>query len=214
MMRWPMPILLAAIPVALPSAVAQTPAPAPATSGSSCIAIMSPAVKGVEGDATAVGGTVRELLATYLRGPSIEIVPLDARLAVHAREEARQKSCSRILTVEIERKRGGGGLLGRVAAQSGYTAAWGIPGGSAAAVIARGATVAAAQAAAEIAASTKARDEMRLSYTLAQDGRPELGPKPSTARAARDGEDLITPLVQSAAEAIAAKVTAARKERF
>jgi hypothetical protein len=213
MIRWPMHLILAAAQAAIPPPPETQVAPAPAAS--TCIAIMLPSAKGIDGDATAAGATVRELIAAFLRGPSIGIVLLESRLAAHAMEEAREKSCGRILTAAIERKRGGGGLLGRIVGQAGTTAAWSIPGGTAASAIARGATVAAAQATAEIAASTKARDEMRLTFTLtAQDGRVELGPKTQKAKAANDGEDLVTPLVQSAAEAIAAKVSERRRERF
>jgi hypothetical protein len=183
---------------------AQDAAAAPST----CIAIMLPNIQGMEGDATALGGPVRELMASFLKGPSIQVVLLDARLTAHAFDESRQKSCGHVLTLTLHRRRSGGaGWLGRVAGQAGYTAAWSIPGGSLATAVARGATVAVAHAVSEIASSTKAKDEMRFEYTLTSlDGKPGLGPKSEKGKAKVDGEDLLTPLVQRAAEAIVAKV--------
>jgi hypothetical protein len=178
----------------------------PLSSPSNCVAIMLPDVQGVEGDVTAVATPVRELVASFLRGPSLQVMLLEARLMAHALEESRQKSCNHVLTLTLNRKRSGGtGLMGRIVGQTGYTAAWGIPGGSIASAVVRGATVAVAQAVSDIASSTKAKDEMRFGYTLtALDGRPGLGPKTESAKAKTDGEDLLTPLVQRSAEAIVA----------
>lgn len=89
--------------------------------------------------------------------------------------------------------------------QAGTTAAWSLPGGGVGSAVARGAAVAASQTAAELAVSTKAKDEMRLEYRLAQtDGGPTFGPRTETAKAKVDGEDLLTPLVERVAEAVAA----------
>jgi hypothetical protein len=196
--------------VAVPTAaVAQQPAP-PAPAPSSCVAIMVADVQGMEGDATALGGSVRELVATFLRGPSAQVVMLDTRLTPHALEEARQKSCGHVLTMKLTRKRGGGSLFGRILGQAGSTAAWSIPGGSVASAVARGVTAAAAQAVSDVALSTKAKDEMRLAFTVTSlDGRPALGPKTEAAKAKTNGEDLLTPLAQRAAEAIVAKLSKA-----
>jgi hypothetical protein len=173
---------------------------------SACIAIVLPSVQGVEGDGSQVGASVRELFASFLRGPSMEVALLDARLASHAFEEARQKQCPRVLTLTLTHKRGGsGGLLGRVIGQAASSVAWGLPMGGVGAAVARGATVATTQAISEIAASTKARDEVRLDYELTSlEGETQLGPKTEKAKAKADGEDLLTPMVERAAEAIVA----------
>jgi hypothetical protein len=122
-------------------------------------------------------------------------------------EEARQKQCPHVLTATVIRKRGGhgGGLLGSVIGQAGSSAAWGIPMGGAGSAIARGVTMATAKAIEDLASSTKARDEMRLDYTVTStDGRTEVGPKVDKGKAKSDGEDLLTPMVERAAEAIVA----------
>jgi hypothetical protein len=179
---------------------------APPSASGICIAMALPTVKGAE-DATQMATAVRELFVSYLQGPSINVVPLDAKLAVQATEEAKQKSCNQMLVASVTRKRGGGGGLGRALAQAGSTAAWYTPVGSVGTAAARGAVIAGAQAAAEIASSTKAKDELRLEYRLvATDGKVILKTKEEKAKASADGEDLMTPLVQTVSETIATAV--------
>jgi hypothetical protein len=194
--------------MAASAAAAQEPMPAPAApSTATCIAMSLPSVQGADGSATHVAAGVRDLFTSFLQGPSITIVSLETRLAVQASEEARQKSCDRLLIVSLTRKRGGGNSVGRILGQAGATAAWYTPVGSAAGAAVRGAAVAGVQAASEIAATTRAKDEMRLTYRLvALDGRVIVKPKEERAKAKTDGEDLLTPLVQAASEAIAAVV--------
>ncbi|HZM93612.1 MAG TPA: hypothetical protein VFB92_09335 [Vicinamibacterales bacterium] len=203
--HWTPVIVLVAIAsasfAAAPETTAQTGAPAPV-----CVAIVLPSVQGVEGDATQVASAVRELLRSFLTGPSMQSVLIEARLPSQSIEEARQKNCGRVLTAALTRKRGsGGGLLGRVVGQAGTTAAWSLPGGGVGGALARGAAVAATQTASEVASSTKAKDEMRIEYRLSPvSGGTTLGPKTERAKAKVDGEDLLTPLVQKVAEAVAA----------
>lgn len=191
-------------------AAAQTTA-APQASGT-CIAILLPTVQGVEGDATAVGNSVRELFSTFLTGPSMQVVPLEARLTVHALEEAKQKSCGRVLVVSLTKKRGGNTMatIGRVAGQAGASVASGMGyGATAGAAAARGAANAATQVVNEAARSTRAKDEVNIEYKITTvAGKSEFGPKKDKQKAGVDGEDLLTPLVQRAAEAI---VTAIQK---
>jgi len=203
--HWTAVIVLVAIAsasfAAAPETTAQTGAPAPV-----CVAIVLPSVQGVEGDATQVASAVRELLRSFLTGPSMQSVLIEARLPSQSIEEARQKNCGRVLTAALTRKRGsGGGLLGRVVGQAGTTAAWSLPGGGVGGALARGAAVAATQTASEVASSTKAKDEMRIEYRLSPvSGGTTLGPKTERAKAKVDGEDLLTPLVQKVAAAVAA----------
>jgi len=198
-------VSLIALPVA---AAAQELAPALTSPGpSTCIAFVLPSVQGVEGDATAVGTSLRELFASFLRGPSMQVVLLEARLAAHAVEEARLKDCAHVLSVMVTRRRAGSGgsTFGQIVGQAGSSAAWGLPMGGVGAAVARGATVATTQAISELAASTRSRDEIRLDYRVTSlDGRITVGPRMDRAKAKSDGEDLLTPMVERAAEAIAA----------
>ena len=71
---------------------------------------------------------------------------------------------------------------------------------------ARAGAVGGLQAVSSLAESTKAKDEVRLEYKLqSADGQTEFGPKTETQTAKTDGEDLLTPVVTRAAEAIVSR---------
>jgi hypothetical protein len=177
-----------------------------------CIALVLPSVQGVEGSATEVGAGVRALFASYLTGPSMQAVALEARLQSQAVEEAKQKGCGNLLIATVTRKRSsGGGMLGRVLGQAGSTVAWQLPVGGVAGAVTRGAAAAGAQAVTELASGTRAKDEMTLEYRItATDGRVVLKPREEKLKASVDGEDLLTPLVQRASESIATAVSSPR----
>lgn len=191
-----------------PAARAQEP------SNQSCIAIVLPSVKGADGDATEFANSLRELFASYLTGPSLRTVKLDARLASQAIEEARQKDCPTVLVTAISRKSGGGGGWGKALGRAAGTAAYyGVPyGGTAAGAAARGAAVAGAQAVSSMADSTKAKDEVTLEFKVGTPDSVLRAPAQSQkAKASHDGEDLLTPIVEKASEAIASMVLKGRK---
>jgi len=183
---------------------------AAAASEPACVAIMLPSAKGVDGDATAFSTSLRDLFASYLTGPSLRAVPLDARLTTQAVEEARQKNCSFILVTSVTRDRNEGGGVGRAFGRAaGAAASYGVPyGGTVASSAARGAVVAGAYAISNAAETTKAKDEITLEYRISTlDGVGGSAAKRQKAKAKSDGEDLLTPLVESAAEAVAAAVS-------
>jgi len=177
------------------------PAIAPAASG--CIAIVIPTVAGMPGNAADLAAGVRDLIVSYLNGPSTKVVPLEARLQSEAGEEARQKGCELLLFASVTRKPGGSKLTKAFGQAAGNTS-WYLPGGgSFASATARAAAAGGLQAVSSLAASTKAKDELRLDYRLqAVTGHIELGPKSVTQKASADGEDVLTPVVMRAAEAI------------
>lgn len=173
-----------------------------------CIAMVLPSARGVD-DATAFATSLRELFASYLTGPSLRAVPLDARLTSQATEEARQKGCSHMLLVSVARKRNDGSGVGRVLGRAaGAAASYGVPyGGTAATAAARGAVVAGAYAISNAAETTRAKDEITLEYRIATLERiGGASAKTHKAKAKSDGEDLLTPIVEAVSEAIAATV--------
>jgi hypothetical protein len=169
-----------------------------------CIAIVTPSVQGIEGNAAEIGTSVRDLFVTYLTGPSIRVIQLQARLASQVIAEAKQQNCDQVLTATLTRKRGGG-TLGKVMGQAAGTASWSIPGGgTTTSAIARGAAVGVAQAVSSLASTTRAKDELQLEYRVSSAaGAATVGPKTEKLKATVDGEDLLTPLVGRASEAIA-----------
>lgn len=170
-----------------------------------CIAIVMPEVQGVPGNAVEVASGLRDLMASYLTGPSLKVVSLEARLPSQAAEEAKQKGCEPLLLATVTRKSGGGGRgFSKVLGQAADRSSWGLYGGSSAAsAAARAGAAGGVQAVASLAQSTKARDEVRLEYRLqSASGEVQFGPKTETRTAKADGEDLLTPVVAKAAEAI------------
>jgi hypothetical protein len=174
----------------------------------SCVAIVLPDVEGVEGSATEVATALQQLFVSDLSGPTSRVIALEARLPSQAGEEASQKHCDRLLSAKLTRKRGGRGMLGKVFVDAASTAVWLMPGGATVgSAVVRGVALAGAQAVGTLALTTKAKDELRLEYRLTSpDGSARFGPKTDKAKAQTDGEDLLTPMVRRASEAIAADV--------
>jgi len=197
-------LTIAAISMAsLAGATALTQVPARSNSpATACVALVLPRVQGVAGD---VAAGVRDLFAKYLSGPSIRTILVDARLESQAMEEVRQKACAHVLTVTLTHKRGGGALK-RALVQGAGGAAMFLPGGaSIGSAVVRNAAMGGAQAMVTMAASTRAKDEIRLEYgVVAVDGSVLVALKSDKAKAQADGEDIVTPLVERAAVVIAA----------
>jgi hypothetical protein len=174
-----------------------------------CIA---PARAQTSGDNAQAVDAVRESFTSFLTGPTLAVLPLSARLESQARIEARQHDCPFLLFTELERKRKkkGGGLLGRMAGSAVQSGAWSAASG-ASSVVGRAAASAVAGAAGEaasnFASSVKVSDEIELSYRLESADRKVLVKKSEKRKAESDGEDLLTPLVEHAAERIANAVT-------
>ena len=181
----------------------------PPPAGAACVAIVLPSVTGAAGNATDLATAVRDLFVSYLTGPTINAVPLESRLPSQAVLEARQKECGHVVIPSVVRKRKEGSKWGSALGNAAGTAAWHVPyGGTAGAAAARAGAVAAAQTAATLAADTRAKDEIELAYRV---GTPDTVVQAkavtSKAKARNDGEDLLTPLIERAAEGIAAVAT-------
>jgi hypothetical protein len=198
-------LALAALSIAATDPAAQTPS-APT---SACVALAVPSVQGVD-DATGFAIAVRDLFASYLKGPTIHTVSLESRLQSQALVEARGLKCGQVLLVTLERKRGGGSSTGRILGQAAGTAVTHAPmyGGAGGGAAARSATWAGGEAIYRYASEVRAKDELEPSYRLGTPDAVERA-KPATlkAKAKSDGEDILTPLVEKAANAIAAATT-------
>jgi hypothetical protein len=168
-------------------------------------------VESAVGNSADAMNAVRETFTSFLTGPSLAVRPLNARLQSQVREEAKAAGCSYLLlpTVKHEHKSGGGGLLGRMAGGAVEQGAWraGAAAGGTVGGVAAGAAAGAAGAAANnYASSVRTKDELALSYRLESADGKVLLDKSEKRKAKSDGEDLLTPLVQHAAEAVAAAV--------
>ncbi|HEX8399817.1 MAG TPA: hypothetical protein VF644_20475 [Pyrinomonadaceae bacterium] len=147
--------------------------------------------------ASAIGAT----FAQYLKAPNVELVQLEAQLPSQIDAEAKQKECDFIVYTNVAHKKGGGlgGMFGKAA---GSILGGTIPmaGGTGAAVAGHVAATA-VYTAASVSQSVKSKDEITLEIKLSQSGSDVLT-KQYKAKAKSDGEDIISPLVQQAAQAI------------
>jgi hypothetical protein len=171
-----------------------------------CIAL--PSVRILQGDAGTAASGLRDMFASYLTGPTLKSVPLESRLRSQAMEEARQKHCDQVLIVSLDQKRKGGSLFGKIAGEAASDTLWYMPGGrTATSAASRAAALAGARAISTVAANTRAKDQFSLEYGLdSADGKALLPAKTLKLTARQNGEDVLTPLVEKASEAIAAAV--------
>jgi hypothetical protein len=153
---------------------------------------------------------VRESFTSFLTGPTLGVTPLNARLESQVRQEAKLADCSYLLLPSVKHQRKTGrSLLGRVAGGAAEQGAWSVAAGagSTAGRIAANAAAGAARTAAwDYAYGFRTKDELTLSWRLERPDGAELTKGKDKRKAKSDGEDLLTPLVQSASEAIAAAV--------
>ena len=157
------------------------------------------------GPAPAVAGAsegLRETLMKYLAGPSFEIVPLTAQLPVQIEAEGRQKDCDFVFysTLSAKKRSSGMGFLKSVSQMSNAVPMLGAVRG-AAGTIAVAKTVLSGVAGA--ASMVKAKSEIAFEYRLIAGGSssPVLSDVAKT-KASQDGEDVISALVEKAADAV------------
>ena len=171
-----------------------------------CVALPLASLRGAETNTTDLSTGIRELVASFLSGPSLRTVMLAARLPEQALEEAKQKDCESLLTLTLTRETSGGAGFGRALGAAASAAAWHLPyGATVGSSAARSAAAGGAAAASSIASNTRAKDEWQLEYRLVR-GAIVIGARKDRAKARTDGEDLVTPLVERMATAVAAAI--------
>ena len=175
------------------------------------ICIAPPNVEGnAAGSGTSAMDAVRETFKSFLTGPTLTVSPLSARLESQVREEAKLASCQYLLLTTLKHTRkSGNGVLNRMAgaaAQQGVYTAGAVAGGAVGGVAASAVYSAANAAASSFAGNVRNKDELVLSYKLESAG-TVLVDKTEKKNASADGEDLLTPIVKSASEAIAEAIS-------
>lgn len=151
-------------------------------------------------NAAELAGAVTASLSEYLKGTKIEVVPIEAKLAAPAAEEARAKECDFVLTLTVSHKKGGGGFgfgkaLGQIVSQTGIGHT-GSTVGNVAGQVTTQSIVSASQ-------NIKPKDELTLDVSLVRNGSATFG-KQFKSKAKSAGEDIISPLMEQAATAIVA----------
>lgn len=160
---------------------------------------------------------IRNTLIASLSGPAIEVTPLTSRIQQQIDLEAKQKQCDFILYSSLTEKHGGGGfgsMLSKAAPMASMIPMVGMAGGMAGAMAGAMAGQVASTAimtASSLSSGVKAKDEVTFEFKLmSPDNATAALTNVGKAKATKNGEDVITPLLAQAATAV---VTEATKEK-
>ena len=152
-------------------------------------------------NANELSTAIQNSLTEYLKGTKVEIVLLEAKLPSAIVDEAKSKECDFIIFANVSHKKGGGGFgmfgkaLGNVVAQTGIGHTGSTAGNIAGQIATR--TIVAAT----LSGNIKAKDEITLDLKLQKDNAVALN-KQYKGKAKSDGEDIISPIIEQAAQAI------------
>jgi hypothetical protein len=146
--------------------------------------------------------SLRSTLSSYFSGSTIETIDLSARLDVLALNEGQKRECDFVLYITLMRKRNsssGGGSLNSIVGSTAGGAGSKLPGSK----VANDITSEAARVGSTIATFSRTNDEITFEYKLVTSaGGREVVAKVTKAKVKKDGEDVLTPMLESAAQAI------------
>ena len=157
--------------------------------------------------ATDLAAAVQNTLSEYLKSPSVELVQLEAKLPSQIDAEARQKECDFVIYANISHKKGGGGggfggMFGKVVAPAVGQVGIGHTGSAAGNVAGQVATTAIVSAG-TMSANVKQKDELTLDVKVQSPGNATpAASREFKSKAKSAGEDIITPVVEQAAQMI------------
>ncbi|HMS08574.1 MAG TPA: hypothetical protein PKE66_03745 [Pyrinomonadaceae bacterium] len=151
---------------------------------------------GKEMPAAELAEAVRNTLISYLKMPNVEVMPLEARLQTAIDAEAKAKDCDIVIYATVSHKKGGGGfgMFSKLASPALSSIGYGSTAGAIAAstVISAG----------SIAGNVKSKDELKLEVRVVNSSGQAIHAGEYKAKAKNDGDDILTSLVEQAAEAI------------
>jgi len=135
-----------------------------------------------------------------LKIPNVEVVPLEARLQTAIDAEAKEKDCDMVIYATVSHKKGGGGfgMFSKLASPALSSIGYGSTAGAIAA-----STV---LSAGSIAGSVKSKDELKLEIRMVNASGQQTLTGEYKAKAKNDGDDILSSLVEQAAEAIAKSI--------
>lgn len=147
---------------------------------------------------------LRFLLTQYLTGPQIEVLPITAMLPLQVEAEARQKSCDYLLYATLSQKQNRRlGLLRGAQAMTHMVPVIGMAGRTGA-IVGQAAAMTAISAATQLSSTVSAKSEVTLQYQLLAPGTASpIVSDSKQVKAQSNGQDVITPLVEQAATAVA-----------
>ncbi|MGD9560981.1 MAG: hypothetical protein AB7F88_02030 [Pyrinomonadaceae bacterium] len=148
---------------------------------------------------------IRNSLIQYLNVPNIEVVSIDAKLTSAIDSEALMKECDFVAYLTASHKKGGGGfgmfkslapVLGSIVPVAGAAGTGGYIAGQVAVT------------AATVSTQVKKKDEISLDVRLNKPGGATVYEKAVKAKAKGNGDDIISQLVEQAAQGIVDSVKA------
>ncbi|MBV8856053.1 MAG: hypothetical protein JOZ02_03750 [Acidobacteria bacterium] len=154
-----------------------------------------------------LAAAVQNTLAEYLKSPSVELVQLEAKLPSQVDAEARQKECDFVVYANVSHKKGGGGggfggMFGKVMAPAVGQVGIGHTGSTAGNVAGQVATNAIVSAG-TMSANVKQKDELTLDVRVQTPGSASpAADRQFKSKAKSAGEDIITPVVEQAAQMV------------
>lgn len=153
--------------------------------------------------ATDLSAAVQNTIGQFLKGTNVEIVPLEARLAAAQTSEAKEKQCDFVLNVTAAHKKGGGGGFGGFGKVFSAVAPIIPMAGGVAGMVASQVVSTAIITATSVSGNVKSKDELTLDLKLSSttDNSTPLAKQYKT-KAKADGDDIISALVEQAAQAI------------
>lgn len=159
--------------------------------------------------ATELAAAVKNTFIQYLKVPNVEIVTLDAKLASAIDQEARAKECDFVLYSTVSHKKGGGGFgkmfgsaLGSAIGRTGIGHT-GSTAGNIAGQIATQSIVSATS----VSSQVKAKDEISLDVKVTSLAGAGGLSKAYKVKAKSDGDDIVSAVIEQAAEAIVASIS-------
>jgi len=159
------------------------------------------------------GTPIRNSIILTMSGPAVDIAPLDSHLAIQLQAEAQQKECDFVVNTTVSVKHSGGSGFGKLMKQAAPVTtvmtgglAGGLGGGTAgqvAGVAAMSAQQAAINQLSGINQQIKNKDDVAFGYQMFQTGQDKpLIMDTFKGKAKTDGEDVLTPMIQQAANTI------------
>jgi hypothetical protein len=152
-----------------------------------------------------LSGAIQNTLTEYLKSPNVELVALEAKLPSAIDAEAKSKECDYVIYANVSHKKGGGGgmfgkMLGNVAGSAISRVGYGS--GSVAGHVAGHAASEAIYTASSMSQNVKSKDELTLDIKVNSTGGAAALAKQYKQKAKGDGDDIITPIIEQAAQAI------------
>jgi hypothetical protein len=154
-----------------------------------------------------LAAAIQNTFGEYLKGTKIELIPIEAKITSLVDNEAKQKDCDYVLYANVSHKKGGGGFggfgktLGSVVGQTGI----GHTGSTAGNIAGQVATQTIVSAT-TVSANVKSKDEITLDIKLQQPGGAAVLTQQFKAKAKSDDDDIISAVVEKAAQTIVSKL--------